>query len=346
MTFLRSSHDKTDPGLKDIMEEELERKIEDLDFSMDGEREMATNTYGKERVEDTLIAEDSLHMSKDTPLSDALPSRDSDVLSEALSDVKESPEFESAINNDKRHQSAQSQVLHDHLHYDVSADPALPTCSKDETSSGCKSSSPLPVAAELSGDVEMEVEATPVSVDYRKGKGIEGVRIAHAVNGDAEAIEDEALFNTDTAGDSEEAFKSISANSEAIPPDSSSDENLDMDSESEGDFLEGDEYENEDDYEFNLSQLSDSDDSSDSEMMHMNEAEHDNLGYASSSDEYDTDTSSDEEGEEDEEKEDKEDKLPADVGFDVEGEVEGEAKVWNGEQDDSKVVIQSQFTHA
>lgn len=335
MTLSRSSHDTPDP--KHILEEEFESEILDiLDSSLDKERKNS-HTHGSERLEDSLSNEDTLCTSKESLPNEPSPGRaNDDVLSDALYNPEESPRL-GVINNDKKHQSTPGEVLNDHLHHDLSADPALPVSSKDEISGSCSGPpsrfilDPLPVTAELSDNVEMDMESS-ASIDPSEGKASEGVRIDGDVNDDAEGIEEDKVLNTDTAADSEEAFNSVSTDHEAMLSDSTSDEDSDMDSDSEGEVLGAeDNYESDDDA-YNLSNgyldLSDTDDSSDGEMLYVNEAELSDPGHASSSEEvYDSDTSSDEEG--------LEEKPPADAGGDV----------WNGEKSDSEAVTQSQSTH-
>lgn len=365
-----SGHDKPDSGPKGMLEEELESEIlEILDSSVDEERKKS-HTYGRERLEDSPITEDALCTSQDNlpnvvspkganddALSDALSdvaessstedtlctsqgNLPNDVLSDTLSDAEESPRQEGVTDSDKSLQSRPRETLNDHPHHDLSADPALPTCDKDETSGSCSSSSsyisldPLPVAAELSNDVEMEMDPSSVPVDSSEGRALEGVRIGDAVNGGADVVEEDKIPNTDNADDSEEAFNSISADHEAMLSDSTSDEDTDIDTDGEGDALEGeDNDESEDDDAFNqsdvYSDLSDTDDSSDGEMLYGNEAELSDPEYGSRSEEaYDSDTHSDEE--------DIKEEPPADV--------EGEAEDWKGKKSDSEAALRSQFT--
>lgn len=298
--------------MNSIKEEDLEREVmEPLNFSSDIEQEMLY-TYDREGLEDSPIIDNTPHTSKENFPSDALLNRASDdVLSNTLSNVKESSELKSALNTDERDQPVPSEVLNDH---------------HASTSGGCMSDGsgfashftlsldPPPIAAELCEDAEVELEM-PVSMESFIDMTSKGIGINAAMDASAEAIKDKEIFYTDTAIDSEEAFHSVSVNSEALLSDSTSDENTDKDSDSEGDFWEGDDNDND---SFHLSDyysdLFDTDDSSDDEMPYVNEAELTNLWYASGSDENYPDTNSDESG----------DKPTTDVGFDVEGKVKEE----------------------
>lgn len=342
----------------------MEREVsESLDSSVDEERKKS-HTYGRLRLEDSPITEDTctsqnnlpsvssqkltsddavkyslsdalespstediLCTSQDNPSSDVSPKGSSDdVLSDTLSDTEKSLRQEDVTDSDKGHQSTPKETLNDHPHHDLSADPAMPTCDKDETSGSCSSINlgPLPVTAELSNNVEMEMEPFSVPVSLSEGRASEGVDIDDTVNGGAELVEQVKIPNTDNAYDSEEAFNSISADHEAVLSDTMSDEDTDMDNDGE------DSPEGEDDDAFNQSDvldLSDTDDSSDGEILYVNEAELSNPEYGSNSEEaYDPDTLSDEE--------DVVEEPP-----DVEGEVED----WKGERSDSEAAIQSQF---
>lgn len=326
MTFLRSSHDKPDAELKDAINKDLEEEI--MKVLKDEESEMP-HTHSRERLGAT-IAEDAPQTSKENPPNDGLLNRVSGYdLGDALSDeVKErTPVF-----GDKKQQSTQSEILNDHLHHDVSADPALPICSKDETSGSCSAFSSAshlthsldspPFAHELYDDAEIEKELS-LSMDSSKSRASDSIRVDDDINDDAEMIEDEGIFNTDTRGDSEVAFNSVSNDYKSLLSDSTSDENTDMDSDSEGDSLKDDDLYESDDDVFDPSDLSDIDDSSDSALEYENEEEFGDLWYArTGEEEYDSVMKTDEEREGD--------KQLADFGEDIDFNVEEEAEAGNG----------------
>lgn len=327
--FLEEEEDREmEKAMNSVKEEDMEREeMEALNLSLDIEREMLY-TYGRERLEDSPIIDNTSHTSKDNLPSDALLNRASDdVLSNTSSNVKESSESKSTLNTDERDQTVPSELLNDH-HASTSG-----SCRSDGggfASHFALSLDPPPVAAELCEDAEVELE-TFVSMEFSRDKTSEGVGI-NAMDASAEAIEDEEIFYTDTAVHSEKAFHSVSVNSEALLSDSTGNENTDMDADSEGDFWEGEhKYESDDDDDDDsfhpsdyYSDLFDTDDSSDGEMSYVNEAELSNLWYASSSGgETYSDTNSDEST----------DKPTTDVGFDIEGKVEEEAENWNEEKE-------------
>lgn len=255
---------------------------------------------------------------EDAPACDAKDTNRADDPITVLSDAEES----TSTSNDDAESSTDSENDYEAFLYpddvlddQLSVDPST-TLSKDKVSRGMLRFGPVPVAAELSDNPELqvpiadlgEVEAETINTGGDAGAGVEGIDAGDESEGDAvvaaqEEAEDEeggAAPDTDSTGDSDVPFETIASDYEDLTESSSdSDDNDDDDDDPrEDDGYVSDAFNGYDDYSDYDATDMDSDDDSD-DLLYLNEGELSDLADTSDSDsdEYDTDssTSSDDE---------------------------------------------------
>lgn len=241
---------------------------------------------------------------EDAPAHDAKDTTSADYPYDMLSDPEESTTSDEDDENSIYTEVDSEGFLspeYDVLDDQVSADPST-TPSKDKASGGMLHFGPVPVAAELSDELEVQVpsgdlgeaEADTVdtgdnAVDDIEGNAVNDMKGDAAVTAqeEVEGGEVDTVFDTDSTGDSDMPFDTIASDYEDLTESSS---DSDDDGVRAGDGYLSDAFNWYDDY--SDYDATDTDESSD-DMLYLNEGELSDLPDTSDSDdEYDTDSSS------------------------------------------------------